>query len=357
MSEALTTSCSPALRANSAMMSSGALPKVTLSRPPMPGPERTASSSVARPMSAAVGITPSAEAAKIVTGSACANSSTTAMTMNGSRYTDQPEGRQDRSQRGTRAGRIGAPPRASAAAWMDPLLAEHDAQRCAAAGPTGVGRHASYCEPRPTASWRGARILRAPPLLLALGEPGQRRRKLGQRPRVGGRADAPASRLRPAILKSTRSVPLCWPAPNCSSTSSGAAPCRPCRSRCRPRPGPRTSRGRRGCSRQRVGRDRAGRCPRRPPRRAACRGRRGSFSTSTSPLMCDGPRAADSSSPSCPHVAQPAARLEAQAAERRPAAPLAGGAGQALGERAVERVGAPVEPQVALAARRTPRRP
>ena len=43
------------------MISSGALPKVTLSRPPMPGPERLASSSVALPISAAVGITPSAE--------------------------------------------------------------------------------------------------------------------------------------------------------------------------------------------------------------------------------------------------------------------------------------------------------
>ena len=36
--EALTTSCSPSPSAKRAMMSSGALPKVTLSRPPMPGP-------------------------------------------------------------------------------------------------------------------------------------------------------------------------------------------------------------------------------------------------------------------------------------------------------------------------------
>ena len=49
-------------------MSSGALPNVTFSRPPMPGPERAASSSVARPISAAVGMTPSAEAKKITTG-------------------------------------------------------------------------------------------------------------------------------------------------------------------------------------------------------------------------------------------------------------------------------------------------
>ena len=43
------------------MISSGALPNVTFSSPPMPGPARCASSSVARPISAAVGTTPSAE--------------------------------------------------------------------------------------------------------------------------------------------------------------------------------------------------------------------------------------------------------------------------------------------------------
>ena len=64
-SEALTTSCSPSLSAKKAMISSGALPNVTLRKPPMPGPERAASSSVARPISAAVGITPSAEVTKI----------------------------------------------------------------------------------------------------------------------------------------------------------------------------------------------------------------------------------------------------------------------------------------------------
>ena len=47
------------------MISSGALPNVTFRKPPMPGPERAASSSVARPISAAVGITPSAEVTKI----------------------------------------------------------------------------------------------------------------------------------------------------------------------------------------------------------------------------------------------------------------------------------------------------
>ena len=46
-------------------MISGALPNVTFRKPPMPGPERIASCSVACPISAAVGITPAAEQAKI----------------------------------------------------------------------------------------------------------------------------------------------------------------------------------------------------------------------------------------------------------------------------------------------------
>ncbi len=36
--EAFTTSCSPSLSAKNAMISSGALPKVTFRKPPMPGP-------------------------------------------------------------------------------------------------------------------------------------------------------------------------------------------------------------------------------------------------------------------------------------------------------------------------------
>ncbi len=65
MIDALTTSCSPSIKAKNAIRSSGKLPNVTLRRPPMPGPERSASSSVARPISAAVGITPIAAAKKI----------------------------------------------------------------------------------------------------------------------------------------------------------------------------------------------------------------------------------------------------------------------------------------------------
>ena len=87
MIEALTTSCRPFWSANSAMISSGALPNVTFSRPPMPGPARCASSSVARPISAAVGTTPSAEEKKTMIGSRADRSSTTAIAMNGtSRY-------------------------------------------------------------------------------------------------------------------------------------------------------------------------------------------------------------------------------------------------------------------------------
>ncbi len=81
--EAFTTSCSPLPRAKRAMISSGALPKVTLSRPPMPGPERAASSSVARPINAAVGTIPSAEAANTAVAGAPARSSATATGISG----------------------------------------------------------------------------------------------------------------------------------------------------------------------------------------------------------------------------------------------------------------------------------
>ena len=85
MIDALTTSCSPACSAKSAMISSGALPKVTLSRPPIPGPARCASSSVAFPISAAVGTTPNADAKKTMLGSAASWSRTIATGMNGTR--------------------------------------------------------------------------------------------------------------------------------------------------------------------------------------------------------------------------------------------------------------------------------
>jgi hypothetical protein len=65
------------------MISSGALPKVTFSSPPIPGPERAASSSVASPISAAVGTIPSAATKKIRPGAACPSSSATAAGMNG----------------------------------------------------------------------------------------------------------------------------------------------------------------------------------------------------------------------------------------------------------------------------------
>ena len=45
--EAFTTSCRPSSRAKKAMISSGALPKVTFSSPPIPGPVLAAIASVA----------------------------------------------------------------------------------------------------------------------------------------------------------------------------------------------------------------------------------------------------------------------------------------------------------------------
>ena len=85
MSDALTTSWSPSPSANRAMISSGALPKVTLSRPPMPGPERAASSSVALPIMAAVGMMPSAAVKNTTTSLASAMASAIATGMNGTR--------------------------------------------------------------------------------------------------------------------------------------------------------------------------------------------------------------------------------------------------------------------------------
>ena len=79
--EAFTTSWRPSIRAKKAMISSGALPNVTFRRPPMPGPGRAAIASVASPITAAQGITPSAAAAKTSTGAACASSSATATGM------------------------------------------------------------------------------------------------------------------------------------------------------------------------------------------------------------------------------------------------------------------------------------
>jgi hypothetical protein len=89
-SEALTTSCRPACRAKIAMISAGALPKVTFSSPPMPGPDRAASSSVARPMSAAVGITPAADAKNTTPAPAFPRSRAIASGMNGTSRYGQP---------------------------------------------------------------------------------------------------------------------------------------------------------------------------------------------------------------------------------------------------------------------------
>ncbi len=85
MIEALTTSCSPFSSAKRAMISSGAFPKVTFSNPPMPGPERAATSSVALPIRAAVGITPSAAEKKTRPAPASISLRAIAIGMNGAR--------------------------------------------------------------------------------------------------------------------------------------------------------------------------------------------------------------------------------------------------------------------------------
>ena len=56
VNEPRTTSVSPWLTARSAMMSSGALPKVALRKPPIPGPVCSAACSVASPISHASGM-------------------------------------------------------------------------------------------------------------------------------------------------------------------------------------------------------------------------------------------------------------------------------------------------------------
>ena len=79
--EAFTTSWRPSSSAKNAMISSGALPNVTFSRPPMPGPVLAAIASVASPITAAQGITARAAALNTTTGDACASSSATAAGM------------------------------------------------------------------------------------------------------------------------------------------------------------------------------------------------------------------------------------------------------------------------------------
>ena len=80
-SDALTTSWSPWPSAKIAMISSGALPNVTFSRPPIPGPERAARASVASLISWAVGTIPSAAAKNTAVSGAFAISSTIATGM------------------------------------------------------------------------------------------------------------------------------------------------------------------------------------------------------------------------------------------------------------------------------------
>lgn len=69
VSDALTTLFSPLLMAMTAMMSSAAFPNVALSSPPHVGPVRSASCSVASPMSRAIGMMETAASKKVTVGS------------------------------------------------------------------------------------------------------------------------------------------------------------------------------------------------------------------------------------------------------------------------------------------------
>jgi hypothetical protein len=68
--EPRTTSGSPSPTANRAMISSGALPKLALRKPPIPEPVCSAACSVASPISHASGTRASAETQKTVTSPA-----------------------------------------------------------------------------------------------------------------------------------------------------------------------------------------------------------------------------------------------------------------------------------------------
>src|SRR5437764_6150110 len=80
--EAFTTSCRPFCRASRAIMSSAALPNVAFSKPPIPGPVRSARCSVAFPICPARGTIARAETMKTDTGLAWMTSSTSPMGIN-----------------------------------------------------------------------------------------------------------------------------------------------------------------------------------------------------------------------------------------------------------------------------------
>jgi hypothetical protein len=80
-SDAFTTSWSPSMREKNARINSGPLPNVTLRMPPTPGPAFSASSSVARVIMNAAGISAKDAKPKTTRGGACRNSSATATGM------------------------------------------------------------------------------------------------------------------------------------------------------------------------------------------------------------------------------------------------------------------------------------
>ncbi len=75
---ALTSAILPAVIATIVMISSAALPRLALSRPPICGPVFSASASVASPNSPAMGMIASADAAKMTRSPQCRNSAATA---------------------------------------------------------------------------------------------------------------------------------------------------------------------------------------------------------------------------------------------------------------------------------------
>ena len=107
--DALTTSSSPALRANIEMISSAALPKVALSSPPMPGPTRSAIASVAAPICPASGMTAAAESTNTTSPGASRNSATAVAGTKTSNSRSHP------TRRGSIRSRQDQPPRCGSA--------------------------------------------------------------------------------------------------------------------------------------------------------------------------------------------------------------------------------------------------
>ena len=187
--EALTTSCRPWPRAKRAMISSGALPKVTLSRPPIPGPERAASSSVARPISAAVGMIPSAEAAKTTVAGAprARGRPRSGSAASAGRASPSASGRRTRRGEALPGSRLRGP-----LGYSSRL-----AHFCRSAGVSASCRHSAY-------SWLGAAAVGAAAgRRAAAGRPADAFQQAAEPPSL--RASASSIGLMPSLLNSASS--------------------------------------------------------------------------------------------------------------------------------------------------------